>query len=197
MYLELEPLKYSAVCVGCNQYFKKVSPNIPLKTQAELFSVPLQNHITYSCIWKPWGCSESHNPQDILKHEKNCLHQPSRLCPVSFCNNRCKLSDMRNHFEVVHPNDQIYLFPRTKVLLTAETSQKWYIWAYHDFISLEVSFDSSSSQYEVRVIPHDSEENTKLQPIVLFFTDAEISSFAKVGLPCRITASNSIYCSFH
>ncbi|KAG5878762.1 hypothetical protein JTB14_012132 [Gonioctena quinquepunctata] len=174
IYLELKPLKYFALCRVCSQYYKKVSPNIPLKSQAELFSVSLQNYITYSCIWKPWGCPESHNPKEILTHEKTCSHQPSRLCPVPFCTRTGKLKDLRKHFLVAHQKDHICLYPRFSLLLTTEIPQKWYIWAFYDFISLKVFFNSSNSHYEIRVIPRDSEENTLLQPTVLFLPNVNL-----------------------
>ncbi|KAG5873020.1 hypothetical protein JTB14_037634 [Gonioctena quinquepunctata] len=167
-FLELIPKKYHYVCYYCKEYFKRESPNIPLKTENQLCSIPFSDKIYYSCVWQRWGCSDSYVLFEGIFHELKCPHQFPQSCPVPHCVYRGKLDDMEKHFADVHPDDRM-MFPFFFFYnqCSEYSRRKWYIWAYHDFVSMEVS--RNASKHVIRIVPNRRKDPGAPQPKVLLF----------------------------
>ncbi|KAG5883398.1 hypothetical protein JTB14_031287 [Gonioctena quinquepunctata] len=167
-FLEVKPLNFHLVCHSCVMYYRTFS-NINLTPQKDLCSVTLGMHITYSCVWRSFGCLDFHYRKEIEDHETDCPYQPPQTCPVPECTFEGTLPDLDEHFENIHPENRISMLPLT-VMKTSVKSVKWYIWAYYGFVSFKVSSKISESDYRYKItlsICALQEKGSKLKPNVL------------------------------
>ncbi|KAG5883399.1 hypothetical protein JTB14_031288 [Gonioctena quinquepunctata] len=143
-YLEVKPLEYHYICHICEQYYRVESPNIHLIPQDTLCSVPLKFHISHSCIWRSFGCSQMNYLTEVEDHETNCPCQPPQTCPVPNCSFEGKLPDLKEHFENIHPEDKIFFCP-CATIPNDNSSGKYYVWAYYGFVLIS----KNGEEYEV------------------------------------------------
>ncbi|KAG5878763.1 hypothetical protein JTB14_012133 [Gonioctena quinquepunctata] len=190
-YLEVGPSKYRAVCELCKRYYQQGSPNILLIPQIQLFSVSLRNYITYSCIWRPWGCLESSNHSEVAVHEQNCSYQPPQNCPVPLCTYRGNLENLRGHFLGDHPLCYFRTSPWMSISAAdvGLITQQCYVWAYHGFILMEISLENLN--WKMTIFPLNLESRASF-----FSNEFDFLTFATNAKSCWVPRGNNIIAHF-
>ncbi|KAG5873940.1 hypothetical protein JTB14_032168 [Gonioctena quinquepunctata] len=175
--------KYHYLCSICEKYYNS----------RERYLLPMVMALYYSCIWRPWGCSESHQNFKIENHEMSCSHQPARKCPVSQCNYTGKSLELLDHLRKYHREKPIMLphiyNPKKTYVISTE---KWYIWAYYNFVSMEIS--RRGFEHVMSIVPIAEEATGSPQPKVLIFDRSwNFLKSVTTDEPCHISIQNKVH----
>ncbi|KAG5873941.1 hypothetical protein JTB14_032169 [Gonioctena quinquepunctata] len=153
----------------------------------------LCSFLYYSCIWRPWGCSESHQSFKIANHEMSCSHQPTRKCPVLQCNYTGKSLELLDHLRKYHREQPIMVpYSYNPGRPSANSSEIWYIWAYYDFVSMEVK--RNDSKHLMRIVPVEEKASGSPESIVVISDfSGKIVESIRITQPCHETIEDEVH----